>query len=238
MTHRDRRTYDHRVKAQIIATGNPNLFPELEIPLSTSLSWIRRGMADVVTLDDGFVAEAQLRDRIVKLEQRVAKLAAILGLVLALQRVLGFKRRLCRVPDAKGKRLLLGAVQRARKAMPLGWALRVVGLSASRYHEWAGSQASCLLDDRSSCPRSKPQRLTHQEVGTISDMVQSKEYRHMSIRGLALHAQRVGKVFAHPGTWAKLIRDEAGAGRGCACIHPIPRWGFARLRRTKRGTST
>jgi hypothetical protein len=29
----------------------------------------------------------------------------------------------------------------------------------------------------------------------------------MSIRGLALHAQRVGKVFAHPGTWGKLIRE-------------------------------
>jgi len=29
----------------------------------------------------------------------------------------------------------------------------------------------------------------------------------MSIRGLALHAQRLGKVFAHPATWAELIRD-------------------------------
>ncbi len=32
MTHRERRSYDHRVKAQIIAADNPDLFPELEIP--------------------------------------------------------------------------------------------------------------------------------------------------------------------------------------------------------------
>jgi putative transposase len=32
MTDRKRRTYDHRVKAQIIATGNQHLFPELQIP--------------------------------------------------------------------------------------------------------------------------------------------------------------------------------------------------------------
>jgi transposase InsO family protein len=52
-----------------------------------------------------------------------------------------------------------------------------------------------------------PQRLTYGEVEAIGDMVQSTEHRHMSIRGLALYAQRVGKVFAHPGTWGKLIRE-------------------------------
>jgi len=29
----------------------------------------------------------------------------------------------------------------------------------------------------------------------------------MSIRRLALHAQCIGRVFAHPGTWCKLIRE-------------------------------
>ncbi len=52
-----------------------------------------------------------------------------------------------------------------------------------------------------------PQRLTHVEVEAIGDMVQSVEHRHMFHLGLALHAQRVGKVFAHPGTWGKLIRQ-------------------------------
>jgi transposase InsO family protein len=51
------------------------------------------------------------------------------------------------------------------------------------------------------------QRLTYRELETIGDMVQSAEHRHMSIRGLALHAQRIGKVFAHPATWSKLIRE-------------------------------
>jgi hypothetical protein len=43
-----------------------------------------------------------------------------------------------------------------------------------------------------------PQRLTYAAVEVIDGMVQSTEHRHMSIRGLALHAQRIGKVFAHP----------------------------------------
>ena len=52
-----------------------------------------------------------------------------------------------------------------------------------------------------------------------SPTVQSTEHRHMSIRGLALHAQRIGKVFAHPATWGKLIR-ERGWGRPRLRLYP------------------
>jgi hypothetical protein len=81
-------------------------------------------------------AEAQLRDRVARLEQRVSMLTAILRLVLALLRVSGFKLDLVRIPDAQGKRLLLSAVEREREIMPLAAALRVIGLSAARYHDW------------------------------------------------------------------------------------------------------
>jgi hypothetical protein len=64
-----------------------------------------------------------------------------------------------------------------------------------------------------------PQRLTCGEVEVTGGMVQSTEHRHMSIRGLALHAQRVGKVFAHPATWGKLIR-ERGWGRPRLRLYP------------------
>jgi hypothetical protein len=91
--------------------------------------------------------------------------------------------------------------------MPLTAALRVLRLSSARYHAWVGADSACALDDRPSCPRSHVQRLTLEEVQAIGDMVLSTEHRHMSIRGLALHAQRIGRVFAHPGTWGKLIRE-------------------------------
>jgi len=91
--------------------------------------------------------------------------------------------------------------------MPLAAALRVLRLSPTRYHAWIRAEGTCTLDDRPSCPRSNVQRLTYNEVQAIGDMVQSTEHPHMSIRGLALHAQRIGSVFAHPGTWRKLIRE-------------------------------
>jgi len=51
MPPRSRRTYDHRIKAQVTRAADPDLFPDLEIPRSTALSWIRRGVGHVVSLD-------------------------------------------------------------------------------------------------------------------------------------------------------------------------------------------
>ena len=206
MTNRSRRTYDHRIKEQLAFSGNPDLFPELEIPRSTARSWIRRGVGQVVSLESEHEAEAALRTRIFELEHRTAMLIAVLRLVLALLRVSEFELEHCRVAEESRKRLLLGAIERARRAMPLSAALRVLHLSAARYHAWVRGEEACTLDDRPSCPRTMPQRLTYPEVQAISALVQSKEHRHMSIRALALHAQRVGEVLAHPATWGKLIR--------------------------------
>lgn len=119
MSHGSRRAYDHRIKKQVIRAGDPGLFPELEIPRSTAVSWIRRGVGEIVSLVQEDGDDPALRDRIAKLEGRVAMLTAVLRLVLAPLRVSGVTLELSLVPDAAGKRRLLGAVERARRAMPV-----------------------------------------------------------------------------------------------------------------------
>ncbi|MBK7582517.1 MAG: transposase [Myxococcales bacterium] len=150
MASRSRRTYDHRIKEQILHAGNPELFPELEIPRSTAQSWIRRGVGDVVSLEAEHEVEAALRARVLGLEHRTAMLIAVLRLVLALLRVSGFTLERGRVADERGKRLLLGAVEGARKILPLSAALRVLRLSPARYH--AGSGRAGLHPRRTCCP--------------------------------------------------------------------------------------
>ncbi len=50
-------------------------------------------------------------------------------------------------------------------------------------------------------------------------MVETDEYRHMSLRALALHAQRIGKVLASPSTWYRLVRS-AGWRRPRKRVYP------------------
>lgn len=44
------RAYDHRIKHLIVKSGDPDLFPELNIPRSTAKHWIRCGLKAVVEL--------------------------------------------------------------------------------------------------------------------------------------------------------------------------------------------
>ena len=75
MAHVSPRVYDHRIREQVVRTGHPELFPELEIPRKTALSWIRRGMREVVTLDEPGWEPAH-HARIAKRKRRVAMLSA------------------------------------------------------------------------------------------------------------------------------------------------------------------
>ena len=90
--------------------------------------------------------------------------------------------------------------------VPLRVALRIARLSPSRYHGWRRGETRCELDDRSSCPRSTPTRLTAAEARAVKEMVESNDHRHLSLRALALYAQRIGRVVASPSTWSRLVR--------------------------------
>jgi hypothetical protein len=131
-----RRAYDHRIKDQILRAGDPHLFPELEIPRSTAVSWIRRDVGEVISLDQGDEGERALRNRAARLERRIAMLMAVLRLVLALLRVSGFRLELSRVADAAGKRRLLGAIERAGDACRCRRRSEFSRLSSARYDAW------------------------------------------------------------------------------------------------------
>ena len=78
--------YDHRIREQIVRTGDPDLFPELDIPRKTALSWIRRGMRDVVTVDEpGVVAYTQASVTVSALARRSVERAVVDGVVECLE---------------------------------------------------------------------------------------------------------------------------------------------------------
>lgn len=200
------RVYDHRVRESICLSGDPNLFPDLHIPRSTAAGWIREGPRDVVTADVFTMSDNELRLEIQKLRQRVETITAVLRLVLTLLRVFNVRLDGERLPAGKAKANVLHAIDSAVKVISLKAALRVLNLSASRYHAWKRAER-CGLDDRSSCPHSSPTQLTAAEVATVKEMVTSEEYRHVSLRRLSLLAQRLGRVFTSASTWCKLVRE-------------------------------
>ena len=214
-----RRTYDYRIQEAICETGDRDLFPELNIPRSTIRSWIHRGARDVISCDLAAYDRAELTAEIEPLQRRTALLGAIVGLLIALLRVSKVRLDYERLLEGDAKRILLRSIERTRKVLPPSAALRITRLSASRYHGWCRAEAGCDLDDHSSCPRVVPTRLTPGEIGNMRKMVESDDHRHMSLRALALHAQRIGRVLALPSTWYRMVR-KAGWRRPRNRVYP------------------
>ncbi len=205
---RVQRRYDHRLQDLVRETGDLSIATEVGVPRSTAAGWLRAEPQDVICLDRLDMRELKLQAELVKQRRRVRLLGAVIGLLLALVRVSGFRLDGMRLPDDEGRRVLLRAVERARGVMALRAVLRVLKISASRFHDWK-RRNKCQLAVRTSCPRSAPNQLTPEEVFTIGEMVTSSEYRHVPTSRLAILAQRLGKIVASPSTWARLVR-----GRG------------------------
>ena len=161
----------------------------------------------------------RLQEEVLKLRRRVRVLDAIVRLLVALLRALDVRLEQTRLAEGAAKTRPLRAIDQAQGPLSLRAALRILGLSPSRYHRWRRAERACELDDRSSCPRSTPTRLTAAEILTVKEMLESPEYRHVPTGRLAILAQRLGRVFAAPGIWHRLIR-ERGWGRPRTRVHP------------------
>ncbi|MEE9179716.1 MAG: DDE-type integrase/transposase/recombinase [Vicinamibacteria bacterium] len=187
------------------SSGNIELAIQNGVPRSTAKDWLRRPTPTIVTLDVTAMTEDALREEVAALRQRNDRLIAVLRLLVVLLRISGFTLARCRVADGSKKALLLRAVENSRSSLSLRSALRILKLSATRYHSWKREE-SCALQDVSSCPRTFPHQLTSAEVAVVKNMVTSEEYRHVPTGTLALLAQRLGKVVASPATWYRLVR--------------------------------
>ena len=99
-----RRSYDHRIRAAVVATGNPHLFPKLDIPRATARTWIRRGSRKVVAAaNDGPADVAELRAELAELRIKAEMYLAIASVFLVVTRVLGLKLDNRRLPDGPDK---------------------------------------------------------------------------------------------------------------------------------------
>ena len=132
-----RRTYDYRIQEAICESGDRDLFPDLNIPRSTIRSWIHRGTTDVVSGELAEDDRCELVAEIEKLRRRAALLGAVVALLVAVLRTSKIQLDDERLPEGDAKRILLRAIKRARKVLPLNTALRITRLSpVSPAREW------------------------------------------------------------------------------------------------------
>ena len=177
---------------------------------------------------DGDYVES-LERRVYLLERRTARLGALLRLCVVLLRLSGFSLTYQRLPQGSDKEKLLRVIDHASLFVRLPRLLACIGLSSSRYYDWTKAQ-ECRLDDVSSCPRSLPGQMIATERSEMRSMVQSEDYRHLSVGSIARLAARLGKVYACTSTWYRAIQSGDWIRARKRIYPPKPRVG---LRATK-----
>jgi putative transposase len=204
---RSQRIYDHRLRELVRRTGDPRLAIDLGVPRSTAMGWVSGEAQSVVSLDVLDKAAVDLQAEVLKLRRRVPTLSAIVRLLMTLLRISGFQLERAHVLNPRTRAVILRAAERADSALPKRAVLRILGISATRYGVWQRAERGCDVEDQVSCLRSVPNQLTAGEVATIKSMVTDERFRHVPTGRLAVLAQRLGKVFASPSTWYRLVRD-------------------------------
>lgn len=214
-----KRTYDIRLRNAIARSGDPDLFPDLNIPRSTALQWIREGVKEVVTHPSlGKSCDALIEETAALQKAHSAEKAKNELLNVSL-RVIGFQMQYMRVAAGELKAKLLGAIDAAKAHLSLKECLESIGLTAARYHSWLKRQVKCILPDQSSCPKLSPTKITRNETNTIKELVTAKEYTHFSINSLAMFAKRQQLVFASVTAWYRIVR-EFNLRRPSVRLHP------------------
>ena len=211
--------YDHRLRDLVQRTGDVTIATDLGVPRSTARGWLGKAPKVVVSLDVTDLRASELQQEVLELRRRVKKLTALLRLALALLRSSGFTLTHERLPDGRAKIRILRAVDRAREFVPLRALLRFLRLSPSRFHAWRRLQHACALDDQSSCPHTSPHRLTPRRGPGDQGHGDRARVPTRPDRHARRPAQRLGKVWASPTTWYRLVR-KFGWRRPRQRVHP------------------
>lgn len=204
ITKRQHQSYDHRLRTLFHTTVDPELLVRFGVPRSTLHGWSKQRPQRIVTAEVLDLDRVALQAEVLKLRQRVRKLGAIIALLVGVLRAFGIRLDRSQLPEGDARGGLFRVIERTQQVLSLNGVLRLLHLSAARYHYWKRpADESCELPAPSKCPRRMPNQLTLEELATMREMAESPDYRHVPTGRLAILAQRLGKLFAAPATWCK-----------------------------------
>jgi len=115
---RTHRRYDHRFRELIRRTGDIDLALQHGVPRSTARGWLTSSNVAVVSIDACDMDVERLRCQVVMLRRRIARLIAVLRVLIVVLRICGEPVNRARIPEGKDKRLLLQAIARSRGVLP------------------------------------------------------------------------------------------------------------------------
>ncbi len=211
------RTYNPEIKRQIMESGNPNLFPGLNIPRSTARYWIEKARP---IKSEGMI-DKSLKDRIKKLEKElIRERQKVMFLEKHIQVIAGINEYKVKKKD---RSLVVNNIESYRYKIGIGKCLQMTNLSRNKFERWRLKHC-CKITGRYFCGKSRGNQLTPSEQKKLIKMANSKRYAHMSVKSLQMYCIRKNILCCSLDSWYKYIN-----------LYQIDRSKFCSKKRKKYG---
>lgn len=215
-----RRRYDHRIKRIFYESQDPSLFPELNIPRTTIMTWIKNPPKEVISLKHFDKNNEELQVDIEESKVKILKLEALLILMKQVRILFETYYGKLKLNTMEFKTKFINSIKETCQSVSLKESLEIIGIHPARYHYIAKSLKECDATNLKICPKLRPTRLTLDEVMEIKKLVTSEDFSHYSISSLYLHAKRNNVIFASLATWYRTIKEH-NLLRPLKRIHPL-----------------
>lgn len=159
-------SYDPRIKALIARTGRTDLFPNLNIPRTTALYWIKQGFEiEDPILDSLAQTICEMTDRLVETEKFLRESRASLQLLKTVHKILGHRIYFKHIDSKEIRDKILKAIETAMTSARRSVCLEALELSLSRFKRWKREKRGCAVSKN--CAKLSPNQLTFSEIKLI-----------------------------------------------------------------------
>jgi transposase InsO family protein len=191
------RKYDDDIKKLIVATRNPNLFPELSIPRTTALYWISNARKSRSKSTHKTSSQTQISKVAKELEIEKYKSFVISKI---------FREEL-RKKGLAGKKEIVDLVDKGKRKynIPYTHFCRLLGIHVATFKDWRISVYGCSWKFKK-CEINTVNDLLPKEKEEILRLLRDRNFSHYSLKSLCYYAKRRGLVYASVTTWYKYMK--------------------------------
>lgn len=201
--------YAHSVKYLISKSGNPYLFPELKIPLTTAIYWIdNKYHLNFTENACGNLLTKSYQNKIRSLEDKNRELRRRIEIVKQVHLKLNLTLSKKHVKDFELRKEIIELIYKMKKRSSIISVLKDIDLSKSRFTRWKREirnyqkMHQINIDYKQSTSRS----ITKEEFHAIKELYTNPSYFHYPLYALCEMAKRDNLVYSSPATWRKYAR--------------------------------
>lgn len=189
------RKYDQSIVNSIKETGNINLYPELKIPRTTALYWLKiYSYEKMKTIN---IKKTIQEDANYDSQPRLVGTVFVSELFDQLKNLT--------IDPANKRKIIIKLIEKLKLHINLNQLLKMLKISTGKYYRWRIEVIGCS-NSNTTCNIVRANQITKVEQDKMIELAMSKKFAHLSVKSLAYYAQRKSILTCSYDSWRKYLR--------------------------------